>query len=132
MRTVLENESFLGLVPFWAVWPYEMMILPKRHVASLEQLNDREREDLAVLMRDLGIVFDSLFDTEFPYSMGIHQRPTDGNSHEAWHMHIHYYPPLLRSATVRKFMVGYEMLGMPQRDFTAEQAAETLRRLAQS
>jgi UDPglucose--hexose-1-phosphate uridylyltransferase len=128
-RTVLENSSFLGLVPFWAVWPYEMMVLPKRHMSSLDELTPSEGEDLAVLIRRLGIIYDGLFDTELPYSMGIHQRPTDGKKHDPWHLHFHYYPPLLRSATVKKFMVGYEMLGMPQRDITPEQAAERLRGL---
>lgn len=105
-RTVAENHSFLAVVPFWAVWPYETMVLPKRHVSSLEQLNKAELENLAVLTRDLGLIYDGLFDTEFPYSMGIHQRPTDGDIHDYWHLHFHYYPPLLRSATVKKIHGG--------------------------
>ncbi|WP_147820791.1 UDP-glucose--hexose-1-phosphate uridylyltransferase [Salidesulfovibrio onnuriiensis] len=130
-RIILENESFVVLVPFWAVWPYEVMLLPRRHMASIEEMDERERADLAEAMIRLGIRYDNLFQTSFPYSMGIHQRPTDGGDHPEWHFHFHYYPPLLRSASVRKFMVGYEMLGMPQRDITAEQAAATLRELSE-
>ncbi|MBD3314995.1 MAG: UDP-glucose--hexose-1-phosphate uridylyltransferase [Chitinivibrionales bacterium] len=126
-RIVFENDSFIALVPFWAVWPFETMILPRRHIRSLPELNTDERTALADMMRRMGIRFDNLFRTSFPYSMGIHQKPTDGGKHEAWHLHLHYYPPLLRSASVRKFMVGYEMLGNPQRDITAEQAAARLR-----
>jgi UDPglucose--hexose-1-phosphate uridylyltransferase len=126
-RIIFENASFVALVPYWAVWPFETMLLPKRHVRDLTELSDSERADLADALKRMGIRFDNLFKTNFPYSMGLHQRPTDGRAHEEWHLHLHYYPPLLRSATVRKFMVGYEMLGNPQRDITAEQAATRLR-----
>ena len=128
-RTVVQNDSFVALVPYWAVWPFETMVIPRRHHTSIPELSDRERTDLADIMRRLGVRYDNLFRTSFPYSMGIHQRPTDGDPHDEWHLHLHYFPPLLRSATVRKFMVGYELLGMPQRDITAEGAAERLRAL---
>lgn len=130
-RILLETEGFTVLIPFWATWPFETMILPKRHISSVEECTQEERRDLAAAMKRLGIRYDNLFETSFPYSMGLHQRPTDGNPHEYWHFHIHYYPPLLRSATVKKFMVGYEMLAMPQRDITAEQAAERLKALSE-
>jgi len=126
-RIVFENDSFAALVPFWAVWPYETMILPKRQMKNICEMNERESADLADALKRMGTRFDNLFKTSFPYSMGIHQSPTDGEDHDEWHFHIHYYPPLLRSATVKKFMVGYEMLGMPQRDITAEGSAQSLR-----
>ncbi len=130
-RVVFENESFAVLVPFWAVWPYEVMLLPKGHHASIDTLSREERRGLADAIRRLGCRYDNLFRTSFPYSMGAHQRPTDGGDYPGWHLHFHYYPPLLRSATVRKFMVGYEMLGTPQRDITPEGAAATLRGLSE-
>lgn len=126
-RIVLENDSFVMLVPFWAVWPYEVMILPKRHMSSIDEMSEKEKLDLAEIMKGTGIRYDNLFKTNFPYSMGIHQKPTDGQPHDEWHFHLMYLPPLLRSATVKKFMVGYELLAMPQRDITAEQAAAKLR-----
>ncbi len=126
-RIVLENDGFAVLVPFWAVWPYEIMILPKRHMGSIDEMTEKEKKDLAEIMKAAGIRYDNLFKTNFPYSMGIHQKPTDGKAHDEWHFHFHYLPPLLRSATVKKFMVGYELLAMPQRDITAEQAAAKLR-----
>ncbi|TFG62084.1 MAG: UDP-glucose--hexose-1-phosphate uridylyltransferase [Spirochaetales bacterium] len=128
-RIVCENGSFAALVPFWAVWPYEIMILPKIHCRSLKELTAEMRGDLAGIIRAVGIRYDNLFSTSFPYSMGFHQEPADGRDYGYWHLHMHYLPPLLRSATVRKFMVGYELLAMPQRDITAEQAAHTLRSL---
>ncbi len=128
-RIISENNSFLLLTPFWATWPYEVMILPKRHVSSLKELTDAEIDDLAGIMLENGIRYDNLFRTSFPYSMGIHQKPTNAEDHDGWHLHFHYYPPLLRSATIRKFMVGYEMLSMAQRDITPESAAEILRSL---
>ncbi len=131
-RIVLENESFAALVPFWAVWPFEVMVLPRRHIGTIPNLSDRERAAMADIMKRLTIKFDHLFDISFPYSMGFHQSPTDGDIHQAAHLHAHYYPPLLRSATVRKFMVGYEMLGNPQRDLTAETAAARLREMPDS
>ncbi len=126
-RIVLENDHFVALVPFWAVWPFELMILPRAHRPSIELLDAGERESLARIIGQVGVIYDNLFRTSFPYSMGIHQRPTDGADHPEWQMHLRYLPPLLRSATVRKFMVGYELLAMPQRDITAETSAERLR-----
>jgi len=126
-RIIFENDTFLALVPFWAFWPFETMILPKKHLHSITQLDAAARRDLADALNRMSIRFDNLFLTSFPYSMGVHQAPADGRRHEEWHFHLHYYPPLLRSATVKKFMVGYEMLAMPQRDITAEQSAERLR-----
>jgi UDPglucose--hexose-1-phosphate uridylyltransferase len=128
-RMVLENASFAVLVPFWAVWPYEVMVLPKKHRAGLTDLSDKERIDLADVLKRITTRYDNLFHTSFPYSMGIHQQPTDGEEHPEWHFHFHFYPPLLRGATVQKFMVGYELLAMPQRDITAELAAEKLREM---
>jgi UDPglucose--hexose-1-phosphate uridylyltransferase len=128
-RLVIENEHFVALVPFWAVWPFEMQVISRRHTTGLDLLNDEERDALADILRQLTARYDNLFRIPFPYTMGFHQRPSDGQSHEEYHLHAHFYPPLLRSATVRKFMVGFEMLGMPQRDVTPEQAARMLREL---
>lgn len=126
-RIVCENDSFVALVPFWAVWPFETLLLPRRHTGSLDQLAAAEQLDLANLMRRLTTRYDNLFESPFPYTMGFHQRPAGGGGHPHVHMHAHYYPPLLRSATVRKFMVGFEMLGGPARDITPESAASRLR-----
>ena len=126
-RVVCENEDFLVVTPWWAVWPFETLVLSKRHVSSLAQFKEREKTSLADILKQTTTRYDNLFETSFPYTMGFHQMPTDGLPHEEWHFHAHYYPPLLRSATVRKFMVGFEMLGMPQRDITPEAAAERLR-----
>jgi UDPglucose--hexose-1-phosphate uridylyltransferase len=126
-RVVDENDSFLSVVPFWAVWPFETMVLAKRHITAMDRLSDTERDGLADILKRVTARYDRLFQVPFPYSMGFHQRPTDGASHDEWHLHAHFYPPLLRSATVRKFLVGYEMLAGPQRDITAESAAERLR-----
>ncbi|MGB6429428.1 MAG: UDP-glucose--hexose-1-phosphate uridylyltransferase [Candidatus Acidiferrales bacterium] len=131
-RIVCANEGFVALMPFWAVWPFETMVLSRRHVASLVDLSDSERYLLADLLRRLTTRYDNLFESPFPYSMGFHQSPTDGEPHPEWHLHAHYFPPLLRSATVRKFMVGYELLGTPQRDLTPESAAERLRDLSET
>ncbi|HYB60832.1 MAG TPA: UDP-glucose--hexose-1-phosphate uridylyltransferase [Methylomirabilota bacterium] len=131
-RVVCANDGFVALVPYWAVWPFESMILSRRHVQDLTQLGDRERTQLAELMRRLTIRYDNLFETAFPYSMGFHQRPTDGETHADHHLHAHYFPPLLRSATVQKFMVGYELLGTPQRDLTPETAAARLREMSET
>ncbi len=129
-RIVFENESFTVLVPFWAVWPFEVMILPNEHLSSISGLNARQKDHLSDAMRRTGIRYDNLFSTDFPYSMGIHQMPADGKQHQEWHFHLHYFPPLLRSASVRKFMVGYELLAMAQRDLTAERCASMLRELS--
>ena len=126
-RIVCTNDHFVALVPFWAVWPFETMIISRRHVGALPDLDADERRGLADILKQLTTRYDNLFNVSFPYSMGFHQRPTDAAEHPEWHMHMHFYPPLLRSATVRKFMVGFELLAEPQRDITAEQAAERLR-----
>lgn len=128
-RIICRNDHFVALVPFWAVWPFETMIVSCRHAASLTDLTDAERTALANIIKRLTTRYDNLFEISFPYTMGIHQQPTDGAAHPEWHLHLHFYPPLLRSATVKKFMVGYEMLANPQRDLTAESAADRLRGL---
>ena len=126
-RLIAVNRHFAALVPFWAVWPFETMLIGRRHVSALDDLTDDERDGLADILKRLTTRYDHLFDVPFPYTMGFHQKPTDGAPHPEWHLHAHFYPPLLRSSTVRKFMVGYEMLDMPQRDLTPEAAAERLR-----
>ncbi len=131
-RIVCENAQFTALVPFWAVWPFEAMVLSTRHTADLAQLKDAGRDALADILKRLAARYDHLFQAPFPYSMGFHQRATDGEPHPEWHLHAHFYPPLLRSATIRKFLVGYEMLGEPQRDLTPEVAAEKLRASSES
>ncbi len=130
-RLVLENAHWVALVPFWASWPFETLLLPRRAVADLTQLSDPEKDAFADALRRLTIRYDNLFQTSFPYSAGMHQRPTDGEPHPEWHLHMHFFPPLLRSATVRKFMVGYELLANAQRDMTPEWAAEQLRSQAE-
>jgi UDPglucose--hexose-1-phosphate uridylyltransferase len=131
-RVVFENQHFSALVPFWAIWPFETLVISRRHLSSMSDLSREERHGLAHILKGLTACYDRLFDISFPYSMGFHPRPTDGQSHPEWHLHAHFYPPLLRSATVRKFMVGYEMLGTPQRDITAETAAARLREMKDS
>jgi UDPglucose--hexose-1-phosphate uridylyltransferase len=126
-RIVFENEHFTALVPWWATWPFEVLLVSRRHLGALPELNEAERDGLADVLKRLTIRYDNLFETSFPYTMGFHQSPTDSGAHPEWHFHAHFYPPLLRSATVRKFMVGFEMLGMPQRDITPEDAARRLR-----
>ncbi|HMP39441.1 MAG TPA: UDP-glucose--hexose-1-phosphate uridylyltransferase [Roseiflexaceae bacterium] len=126
-RVVCANEHFVALVPFWAVWPFETIIISRRHTGALSDLAAEERRGLADILKRMTTRYDNLFSTSFPYSMGFHQRPTDGAQHPEWHLHAHFLPPLLRSATVRKFMVGFELLDEPQRDITPEQAAERLR-----
>ena len=126
-----RTRHFIAVVPFWAVWPFETLVLPRRHVAGLDGLTSAERDALADMLKRLTTRYDNLFETPFPYSMGFHQQPCDGGAHDEWHLHAHFYPPLLRSATVRKFMVGFEMLGMPQRDMTPEDAAARLRAASQ-
>jgi UDPglucose--hexose-1-phosphate uridylyltransferase len=126
-RVAGENEHFSAVVPYWAIWPFELLVVARRHVRSIDQLEDAERDALADILKRATTRYDNLFETPFPYSMGFHQAPTNGATHEEWHLHAHFYPPLLRSATIRKFMVGYEMLAMPQRDITPEAAAARLR-----
>jgi UDPglucose--hexose-1-phosphate uridylyltransferase len=136
-RVIFENDDFIALVPWWAVWPFEVLLVSRRHLGAMPQLTPDERGALADALKRITTRFDNLFETSFPYTMGFHQSPTKGagkgaaagavEKHPEWHFHAHFYPPLLRSATVRKFMVGFEMLGMPQRDITPEDAAERLR-----
>lgn len=128
-RIVLKNDHFVALVPYWAVWPYETMIVPRRQMQHIGQLTSEEEKAYAEILKQLTIRYDNLFQTSFPYSSGIHQQPTNGQEYPEWHFHMSFYPPLLRSKTVKKFMVGYELFASPQRDITAEQAAETLREL---
>ena len=128
-RIVCSSEHWILLVPFWATWPFEYLLMPKRHVLRLPDLTDEERSDLAVILKNCIGAYDQLFDTSFPYSMGWHGAPTDTGDYSHWQLHAHFYPPLLRSATVRKFMVGFEMLAESQRDLTPEGAAARLREL---
>ncbi|MFQ3663733.1 MAG: UDP-glucose--hexose-1-phosphate uridylyltransferase [Chloroflexaceae bacterium] len=128
-RLVCQNERFVALVPFWAAWPFETIVIARDPVPSLAALDPAGRDGLADILKQLTTCYDALFATAFPYSMGFHQAPTDGEPHPAWRLHAHFLPPLLRSATIRKFMVGFEMLGEPQRDLTPEQAAARLRAL---
>jgi UDPglucose--hexose-1-phosphate uridylyltransferase len=127
-RIVVANERWLAIVPFWAIWPYETLLLPRRHIPRLPDTPDVERNALAHILKRLLTKYDNLFETSFPYSMGWHGAPEE-DGHEGWQLHAHFYPPLLRSATVKKFMVGYEMMAEAQRDLTAEGAAERLRSL---
>ena len=126
-RIVCENQEFVAVVPFWAVWPFETLVLGRRHCGAFTEMNASQKAALAEILKQVTTRYDNLFQTSFPYTMGFHQSPTDSKSHPEWHFHAHFYPPLLRSATIRKFMVGFEMLGMPQRDITPEIAAERLR-----
>ncbi|MDO3694178.1 UDP-glucose--hexose-1-phosphate uridylyltransferase [Wenyingzhuangia sp. chi5] len=128
-RIIFENDAFVVLIPFWAVWPFEAMIAPKNQQNSILDMTEEEAILYAEAISVLTKVYDKLFNTSFPYSSGIHQAPTDGGDNAHWHWHMSFYPPLLRSATVKKFMVGYEMFGTPQRDITAEGAAQRLRDL---
>ena len=129
-RIVCSNAHFLAVVPYWALWPFETLVIARRPVASLLDLHNEEKEGLASMLKDLTARYDRLFNVSFPYSAGLHQAPTDGLPHPEWHFHLHFYPPLLRSATVKKFMVGYELLSEPQRDITAEESARRLRVLS--
>ena len=128
-RVVCENASFIAICPWWAIWPFEIIIIPFRHLRALTDLSSEEVVDFGEIITEVTKRYDNLFETQFPYSMGIHQAPLDGSTEEleASYLHIHFYPPLLRSKTVRKFLVGYEMLGEPQRDITAEMSAKRLR-----
>lgn len=127
-RIVLENRDFVALVPFWAIWPFETMIVSRRKAENILSFSEDEKHSYAEILKDLTTKYDNLFETSFPYSSGIHQSPTDRKPHPEWHFHMHFYPPLLRSAEVKKFMVGYEMLAEPQRDITPEQSADLLRK----
>jgi UDPglucose--hexose-1-phosphate uridylyltransferase len=127
VRILTQNPAFLSCVPFWATWPYETMIIPNKHIRSLSDMTVNDTQLLANTLKRLTSAYDRVFDAPFPYSMGIHQAPATGKPHDEWQMHFHFYPPLLRSATVKKFLVGYEMLAQAQRDITPENAANTLR-----
>ncbi|MCD4700466.1 MAG: UDP-glucose--hexose-1-phosphate uridylyltransferase [Candidatus Aegiribacteria sp.] len=126
-RIVLENDHLAVIVPWWAEWPFETMLFPKYHSASLTDLDSEQKDSLAVIWKRLLLTYDNLFNTSMPFSSGWHMVPANPRAAESWHLHAHFYPPLLRSAAVRKFMVGYEMLAEPQRDITPEEAAERLR-----
>lgn len=130
VRLVCENASFLAVVPFWAVWPFEVLLCSRRHIGGMNEFTDDDVQELSAILKQITTTYDKVFAAPFPYSMGFHQSPTDDAHHPELHFHAHFYPPLLRSATIRKFMVGYEMLGTPQRDITAESAAERLRSIA--
>lgn len=130
-RIVCESDFFVAVVPYWAAWPFEILLLPKIAVQRMTDLNNEQAQDLAACLKQLTTKYDNLFQTSFPYSMGFHGAPFDGENHPEWQLHAHFYPPLLRSATVRKFMVGYEMLAESQRDLTPEQAAERLAALSE-
>jgi len=128
-RVIHANGRFVVVVPFWAVWPFEAMIVPRRQVATIAEFEPEDLRLLADAVRALTIRYDNLFETSFPYSAGMHQAPNDGKEHPGFTWHMPFYPPLLRSATVKKFMVGYEMLAEPQRDITPETSARRLKEL---
>jgi UDPglucose--hexose-1-phosphate uridylyltransferase len=129
-RIVCENDVFVAIIPFWAVWPFETIVLPVRHVTGLDELSAQDRQALADILKRVTSRYDAIFAAACPYSMGFHQRPTDGEPHPEWHLHAHFFPPVLRSASVHKFMVGYELLAAPQRDLTPERAASIFREAA--
>jgi UDPglucose--hexose-1-phosphate uridylyltransferase len=131
IRLVCGNDAFVAVVPFWAVWPFEILICSRRHFRTFSDLSSEDVTQLAYMLKDVTSAYDKLFNAPFPYSMGFHQSPTNGQKNPECHFHAHFYPPLLRSATIRKFMVGFELLGTPQRDITAESAAERLRALCE-
>ncbi|MFT4848149.1 MAG: UDPglucose--hexose-1-phosphate uridylyltransferase [Sediminicola sp.] len=128
-RIIYQNNDFVVLIPFWAVWPFETMIIPKKEYTNITEISETESMAFADAISKITIAYDTLFKCSFPYSSGIHQAPTNGEQNKHWHWHMSFYPPLLRSETVKKFMVGYEMFGSPQRDITAEQAAMTLKKI---
>ncbi|QES87809.1 UDP-glucose--hexose-1-phosphate uridylyltransferase [Rhizosphaericola mali] len=128
-RILFENDDFVCLIPFWAVWPYETMIVSKRQIKNISDFSESEKVNLANIIKKLTSTYDKLFNVSFPYSAGMHQMPVNSEDYKGWHWHMHFYPPLLRSATIKKFMVGYELLANPQRDITAEAAATTLKNL---
>ncbi len=131
-RVIVENDHWLAVVPYWAMWPFETLLLPRRHVLRIPDLTDEERNALSDVLKRLLTRYDNLFETSFPYSMGWHGAPFNGQANTHWQLHAHFYPPLLRSASVRKWMVGYEMMGESQRDLTAEQAAARLQALSET
>jgi UDPglucose--hexose-1-phosphate uridylyltransferase len=129
-RVVCANEGFVAVVPFWAVWPFEILVCSRKHMSCMNEFTEADAHGLSDILHRVTSTYDKVFGVPFPYSMGFHQAPTDGADHPEWHFHAHFYPPLLRSATIRKFMVGFEMLGTPQRDITPEIAANRLREVA--
>jgi len=129
IRIVLENEHWMVVVPFWAVWPFETLLLPRRHILRLPDLATKEKESLAKILKSLLVKYDNLFNISFPYTMGWHGAPTDSGNYTYWQLHAHFYPPLLRSSTIQKFIVGYEMLSEVQRDISPEQATKRIREL---
>jgi len=129
-RIVFENASFAVITPYWAVWPFETILISKRKAATILELGKQEKKDFAHALHLIVVKYDNLFKTSFPYSAGLHQAPTDGKEHNEWHLHMHFYPPLLRSANIKKFMVGYEMLAEPQRDVLPEKSAQILKKLS--
>ncbi len=128
-RVVCSNDDWVVVVPYWAAWPFETLLLPRFPVKSLADITDAQSLSLAQIVGDITTRYDNLFETSFPYSMGWHSAPFDADSHDEWQLHAHFYPPLLRSASVRKFMVGYELMAETQRDLTPEQAADRLKAL---
>ena len=130
LRVVQQSDEFVALVPFWAVWPFEILVCSRLHLGNMNEFGPEDTRALSEILQRVTSTYDKVFGVPFPYSMGFHQSPTDGEDHPEWHFHAHFYPPLLRSATIRKFMVGFEMLGTPQRDITPESAAERLREIA--
>jgi UDPglucose--hexose-1-phosphate uridylyltransferase len=129
-RLLFENNGFVTVVPFWAVWPFEVLVCSRRHLGNMNDFTPDDTRNLSEMLHRVTSTYDKVFGVPFPYSMGFHQSPTDDKDHSEWHFHAHFYPPLLRSATIRKFMVGFEMLGNPQRDITPEIVAARLRELA--
>jgi len=130
-RIVVENEHFVVVVPYWAFWPFETLLISRRPFGRFTDMTEEEKDALADIVKQITVKYDNVFEVSFPYSAGFHPAPTDGNDHEEWHFHMHFYPPLLRSATVKKFRVGYEMLGNPQRDITPEASAQLLQELSE-
>jgi len=129
-RILFENDGFITLVPFWAVWPFEVLVCSRRHMGSMNEFTSDDARNISLMLHRVTSTYDKVFGVPFPYSMGFHQSPTDGAEHPECHFHAHFYPPLLRSATIRKFMVGFEMLGNAQRDITPEIVAARLRELS--
>jgi UDPglucose--hexose-1-phosphate uridylyltransferase len=132
LRIVCQNDAFVAYVPFWAAWPFETLLCSRRHLGSFLDFTNNEQAQLSSILKQITSTYDKVFNVPFPYSMGFHQTPTDGQAHPEWHFHAHFYPPLLRSATVKKFMVGFEMLGTVQRDITPESAAQRLHALSET
>ncbi len=129
-RVVVENEHFVVVVPYWAFWPFETLLISRRPFSRFTDMSDAEKDGLADIVKQITVKYDNIFEVSFPYSAGFHPAPTDGKEHPEWHFHMHFYPPLLRSATVKKFRVGYEMLGTPQRDITPEASADLIKSLS--